>query len=94
MSPRFKILPLLLLGFSASASPSMAAIVCSGNFQIVNGKPVSTPFCQDEELAASLRRQGERVSGDAIRNSTELRTEACALTGPNSTSPVCADSLD
>ncbi len=91
MSLPFKIMPLLLVGLTASTSPSMATIVCSGDFQIVNGKPVSTPFCQDEELAASLRNHGQRFSGETIRNNSELKRQACILFGSDSNSQTCAN---
>ena len=52
-----------------AAAPAEARIRCDGNYQIVNGQPHATPFCQDENLARVARSYGMRVSGSAMRNS-------------------------
>ena len=41
---------------------------CDGNFEIVDGMSVSTPYCQDENLAVQQRRRGSEVSGSEIRH--------------------------
>ena len=77
----------LATGFVAASTPVKAAIICDGSFQIVSGEPVSTPYCQDEDLAASVHKQGARISGDAIRRSPELKRQSCA---GDATSQTCA----
>lgn len=70
------------VGMACAASQARAAIVCDGNFQIVDGMSVSTPYCQDENLAAQQRKRGLDVSGSEIRRHPELKREACALASP------------
>jgi hypothetical protein len=82
MSLPLKALPILAIWFVASVMPANAGIVCDGNFQIVNGQPVSTPYCEDEQLAHALRWRGAKTSGEAIRRSAELKRESC-LIAPN-----------
>ena len=74
-----KVFPILAIGFVASVMPAEAGIVCDGNFQIVNGQPVSTPYCEDEQLAHVLRGRGVKISGEAIRRSAELKRESCLI---------------
>jgi hypothetical protein len=66
------------LGIAASV-PAEARIRCDGNFQIVNGQPHATPFCQDENLARVARSYGMRVSGDAMRHSPSAKQRVCAF---------------
>ena len=84
---------LIATGFVAAATPVKAAIICDGSFQIVRGEPISTPYCQDEDLAASVRKHGVWISGDAIRKSPELKRQSCVVTG-DATSQTCANYLD
>src|SRR6185436_20861408 len=34
-----------------AAAPADARMRCDGNYQIINGQPHATPYCQDENLA-------------------------------------------
>lgn len=70
------------VSMTCAASQAHAAIVCDGNFQIVDGMRVSTPYCQDETLAAQQRKRGSGVSGSEIRRHPELKREACTLASP------------
>ena len=72
------------MGFVTSVMLAKAGVVCDGNFQIVNGQPVATPFCEDERLARDWRRLGVKISGDAIRRSTDLKRESCLAVGDSS----------
>ena len=73
-------------GLICVASHAHAAIVCDGNFQIVDGMAVSTPYCQDENLAAYERKHEFMVSGAEIRRQPELKREVCAsAASPNET---------
>ena len=87
-----RVLLIFATGFVAATTPVKAAIICDGSFQIVRGEPVSTPYCQDEDLAASVREHGVWISGDAIRKSPELKRQSCAGTG-DATSQTCASYL-
>jgi hypothetical protein len=91
MSLPFKIMPLLLVGLTASTSPSNGDDRLQRRFSDCKRQTVSTPFCQDEELAASLRNHGQRFSGETIRNNSELKRQACILFGSDSNSQTCAN---
>ena len=73
------------------ASPAAANIRCDGAYQIVNGKPVSTPYCQDEDLAAHARLRGANVSGDQIRNSTDTKRRVCVATNDTACASINND---
>jgi hypothetical protein len=65
----------------AAAAPADARILCDGNYQIINGQPHATPYCQDENLAKVARSYGLRVSGSAMRNSPGEKQRVCAFLG-------------
>jgi hypothetical protein len=68
-----------------------ARIACEGNFQIVNGLPVATPYCRDMQLARVARAYGWRVSDNAIRFSESKKAEVCRAIGyDNRVQDVCA----
>lgn len=71
-----------MTGFLAAA-PGVAAagIRCEGSFQIVNGQPISTPFCRDANLAVVARQYGLKVSAAAIRNNPDAKLEVCRIVG-------------
>jgi hypothetical protein len=58
------------------ASPVLA-ITCHGDYQVVNGQEISTPFCRDNALAAVAREFGLHVSDAAIRNNPAEKQEVC-----------------
>ena len=68
-----------LLVFSQGGA--QARIQCDGNFQIVNGTAVSTPYCRDMNLARVARSFGWRVSDEAIRYSESTRAQVCRAIG-------------
>lgn len=72
-------------------TPAAAAIRCDGAYQLVNGHPVSTPYCQDEELASRARSRGATVSGDQIRNNPDLKRKVCAAASDTACSAVAND---
>jgi hypothetical protein len=78
-----------LLVFSQGGAE--ARIVCEGNFQIVNGLPVSTPYCREATLARVARGYGWRVSDDAIRYSESTKAQVCrAIGNDNRVQEVCS----
>jgi hypothetical protein len=79
MSLSLKMLPTLAMGCVAFVVPAKAGIVCDGQFQIINGQAVSTPYCEDEQLAHVLRSHGAKTCGDAIRRNAEFRRQSCLL---------------
>jgi len=58
-----------------------ARIVCDGNFQIVNGLPVSTPYCREMTLGRVARGYGWRVTDEAIRYSESTKSQVCRAIG-------------
>ena len=80
------------MGLVVLATPGHAAIVCDGSFQIVRGEPISTPYCEDEDLAASVRKFSARNSGDAIRRSSEVKRQSC-LFSANASTQTCSNYL-
>jgi hypothetical protein len=58
-----------------------ARIVCEGNYQIVDGRAISTPYCRDWELARVARTYGWRVTFQAIRFSESTRSQVCRAIG-------------
>ena len=72
----------ILAAVLAALAPSpVAAIQCDGDFQIVNGYQVSTPYCRDQHLAAVARKYGIKTSDDAIRNNPKHKEEVCRIVG-------------
>ena len=75
------------------ASPALA-IKCNGNFQIVNGEEISTPFCRDNALAAVARESGYRITDAEMRNNPSRKEEICRfLRSDIRVHPACDDVL-
>jgi hypothetical protein len=58
-----------------------AAIKCKGRYQIVRGEELSTPYCNDNYLAAVAREYGSRHSAAAVRNNPNVKREVCRFVG-------------
>ncbi len=66
----------------ASTLSAQAKIKCEGRFQIVKGQgKISTPYCEDNYLAAVARSYGRKVSGSSIRHNPNLKSEVCRQVG-------------
>jgi hypothetical protein len=77
--------------FAFAQGGAEARIVCDGNFQIVRGRPVSTLYCQERELARVARLFGWRVSVAAIRDSESTKAQVCRAIGfDNRVREVCS----
>lgn len=74
------LLVALALGILSSA-PAEARIVCDGEFQIIQGRPQSTPYCRDTYLAQVARSYGMRVTADAMRNNPTEKARVCRFIG-------------
>lgn len=69
----------------ASTLSAQAKIKCEGRFQIVKGNgKISTPYCEDNYLAAISRSYGRKVSNRAIRQNPNLKAEVCQQIGHDS----------
>jgi hypothetical protein len=75
------LLPLAVTLLAAPLSAARAEIVCEGAYQIINGQPHATPYCQDENLAKVARSYGMRVSGEAMRSSPTAKARVCRRIG-------------
>lgn len=72
-------------------SGAEARIACEGNFQIVNGMAVSTPYCREKTLASVARTYGWKVSDDAIRYNESTKAQVCRAIGhDNQVQEICA----
>ena len=81
---RLSIAPATVLAavlVALSAGSAQARIACDGSFQIVQGQPISTPYCRDQTLARVARSYGMRVSDAAIRNSESVKGQVCRTIG-------------
>ena len=77
--------------FVFAQSGAEARILCDGNYQIVNGLPVSTPYCRDLNLVNVARTYGWKVSFEAIRYSDSTKAEVCRAIGhDNRVREACA----
>lgn len=62
-------------------SPANARIVCKGDYQVVSGNLISTPYCADNYVASVARQYGMRVSDVEIRNNPNKKREVCRFIG-------------
>lgn len=82
-------LPLVALAWP---QPVEARIRCNNGFQIVNGSPIATPYCQDELVAVVAREHGMRVSAREIRNNPNVKRNVCQFVGrDNRLTIACVD---
>lgn len=63
--------------FTAILSSPALAITCHGDYQVVGGQEISTPFCRDGSLAAAARASGFHVSAASIRQNPAKKSELC-----------------
>lgn len=70
-----------------------ARIRCNGPWQIVPGVgEISTPYCEDSNLASVARTYGIRVSAAEIRNNPATKSRVCRMIGyDNRVSGACHD---
>jgi hypothetical protein len=94
MSSRIKVAAPTLVICLVATSTSAQAIRCNGNFQVVNGQEISTPYCRDNALAAVARERGLSVSDATVRNNPARKQEICRWIGSDiRTRPACDEVL-
>jgi hypothetical protein len=71
----------LAVSISAFGASSAKAIECKEDYQIVQGQPISTPYCRDGYLAQVAREYGFKTSPAAIRNNPSRKEEICRFIG-------------
>lgn len=83
----YRFFPGLCLAVAAAAAPLLAAapaearIKCVNGFQIVNGSPIATPYCQDNLVAQVAREHGMKVSEVEVRNNPNYKRYVCQFVG-------------
>ena len=76
----------LLLTFTAAD----AHIACDGEYQVVEGREIYTPYCGDRNLASTARADGVAVSNAEVRNNPATKGSLCRLLrGDESLRPDC-----
>lgn len=68
-------------GAALAVAPAEAAIRCNGPYQIVQGRELATPYCQDGYLAHVAREYGMAVSASAIRYNPNVKRDVCRFIG-------------
>lgn len=68
-----------LLALSPQAAD--AKIQCQGNFQVTKNGLISTPYCQDAQIAKVARSYGWKVTLAEIRNNPLKKVEVCQALG-------------
>jgi hypothetical protein len=82
---------MLALGvLTAAASPAAAKIVCNGEWQVVGGNEIQTPYCADRHLAKVARKYGDRVTARKVRNNPIAKDKVCGFVGADpSVAGIC-----
>jgi hypothetical protein len=65
----------------AAASPAAAKIECRGNFQVTKYGLISTPYCEEEQIARVARSYGVNVTGAEVRNNALTKVYLCQVYG-------------
>jgi hypothetical protein len=94
--PKFPIVQTCFLTVAAltAATGSAGAIECNEDYQIVQGRPISTPYCRDNNLAAVARSYGYRISDATLRNNPARKEEVCRFIGSDiRVQTACAEVL-
>src|SRR5262249_18964993 len=56
-----------------AASPAAAKIECRDNFQVTKNGLISTPYCEELQIARVARSYGYNVSDDEVRNNPNTK---------------------
>ena len=77
--------------FALGAGMADAKIVCRGQFQIVDGQAIATPYCEDSNVAAVAREYGIVVSASEVRRNPGTKARICRFIGhDNRVRSACA----
>jgi hypothetical protein len=71
------------LPFAVALLPAVAhaKIVCDDGFQVVRGKYLASPYCQDALVAQVAREHGMETTVARIRANPNYRREVCRFVG-------------
>jgi hypothetical protein len=62
---------------AVASVPAEARIRCKGIFQVSKYGLISTPYCQEREIAAVARSYGVRVTDEQVRNDPLTKVNLC-----------------
>ena len=68
---------------------AQAHIKCDGEYQVVEGREIFTPYCGDNNVARTARADGVRVSNAEIRNDPATKTAVCRMLRDPELKPAC-----
>jgi hypothetical protein len=75
----------LVLSISAfvlvAVSPAAAKIQCRDNFQVTKYGLISTPYCEELQIARVARSYGYNVSDAEVRNNPNTKVYLCQIIG-------------
>jgi hypothetical protein len=74
-------LAVLAVASVLAATSAEAGIVCHDEYQVVNGREISTPYCNDNYVAHVARQYGMKATDEQVRNNPSLKDEICRLAG-------------
>jgi hypothetical protein len=74
-------LALAALLMAAAVSPAAAKIECRGNFQVTKYGLISTPSCEEENIARVARTYGFKVTGAEVRKDPLKKVYLCQIIG-------------
>jgi hypothetical protein len=84
METAMKTLSLLASAFVVtlvSTSGAQAAIKCDGDYQVVNGHEIATPYCGDNYTATVAQQYGLHVTKKEMREDPARRSEVRRMIG-------------
>jgi hypothetical protein len=58
-----------------------ARIQCQGNFQVTKYGLISTPYCEEQQIARVARRYGVQVTDEQVRNDPLTKVDLCLRLG-------------
>lgn len=80
----------MLLALAAGPGPAEAKIQCKGIFQVTKHGLISTPYCQELEIARVARSYGWKVTDAQVRNDPLKKVYICqSLGGDNRLKGAC-----
>lgn len=75
---------LALAGFATTAEARYRGVVCDGPFQVTEHGNISTPLCQERQIARVARSYGYRVSDGDVRHNDLTKINLCFQLGHDS----------
>ena len=80
----------ILSAVAVAATPVAAKIQCKGLFQVTKYGLISTPYCQEREIARVARSYGWKVTDAQVRRDPLKKVRICqALGGDNRLKGAC-----